>query len=395
MFGGYPQLLGTTFLVLSVFLLVKGLHTGQARWFWGAALTTAATIGTNVLPTVQILAAGGAVLLLSPFRLRHDSWTVVRRRLRSALVCWGLPSAALALPIAPVYLGYFASGYFSGEGGWPISPLSLVWPTLLGWIGGWRWDFLMWFSILVVILPAAIGATLGRKSLLADATVGLAASALVTLLLFSEFRSLQLVEICLVLSVAILARFLTAKPWMVSVEWFSNAQASMPWRQIKASLGITLATALVLAVALAVVLMGERRSRLALNWYQVLNPAALSAMDWLRANGQPGDKVVATSALRDQHYGWWIEGYAHLPTYMVVNPVRFLSAEERAQVAFARRLLEQETSPQEIKALAEGEGIQFLFLDKRVLHHPTEELVQADFVVRLENYNIIVMERAP
>jgi hypothetical protein len=391
MFGGYPQLLGTAFLVLSVFLLVKGLHTGQVRWFLGAGLATAITIGTNLLPAVQVLAAGGAVLLISPFRLRHEGWSVVRRRLGSALLWWGLVSAALVLPFVSAYLGYFTTA-----GGRPTNPLNLAfWPTL-GWLGSaWRWEFLLWLGILVVMLPAAIRATLGRKRFLADATAGLVVSGLVPLFLFRELRSLQVIEISLVLSVGILVRVLISMPWVMSVELFSNTLTSIPWRQIRGSAGAALATALVLWVALAVVVVGERRSRIAHDWYQVLSPSALSALDWLRANGYPGARVVATGAPRGQNYGWWIEGYAHLPTYMVGNPVLFRSAEERAQVAFARRLLVEETSPQEIKALAEGEGIQFLFLDKRVFPRPTEELLEADFIMRLENHNIIVMERAP
>lgn len=396
MFGGYPQMLGTAFLVLSVFLLVKGLHTGQVRWFLGAGLATAMTIGTNVLPAVQALAAGGAVLLISPFRLRHEGWSVVRRRLGSALLWWGLLSAALVLPFSSAYLGYFTTGYFSTAAERATNPLTLALLPTLGWLGSaWRWEFLLWLSILVVMLPAAIKATLGRKLLLADATAGLVVCAVVVLLLFRELRSLQVIEISLVLSVGILVRVPISMPWGMSVGRFSNALTLIPWRQIKGSVGTALATALVLVVVLAVVVVGERRSRIAYDWYLVLNPSALSALDWLRANGHPGARVVATGGPRGNNYGWWIEGYAHLPTYMVGNPVLFSNVGERAQVAFARRLLVQETAPQAIKALAEGERIQFLFLDKRVLHRTAEELLEADFVMRLENHNIIVMERAP
>jgi hypothetical protein len=69
-----------------------------------------------------------------------------------------------------------------------------------------------------------------------------------------------------------------------------------------------------------------------------------------------------------------------------------LNVEERGQVAFAQRLLFEETTPEQTRTLASSEGIRFLFLDKSMLRRSVWDFVEAGFVSRYENDRIVVLE---
>jgi len=153
-----------------------------------------------------------------------------------------------------------------------------------------------------------------------------------------------------------------------------------------------LTLAFVLGFVSVVGSVGYRRLEIAYDWYEVVDNRVLVALDWLRNNGDTGTRVVATGTERGHNYGWWIEGYANLPTYMAGDPFLFFSTEERAQVALAQRLLILDTPTEEIQALAEKNDIKFLFLDKRVLQRTLGDLGKAGFVKCFENDVIVIME---
>lgn len=372
-FGGYPQLTGTVFLVLTAHLALKGLESGQRRWFVGAAGSTAATVGSNALTALEMLIVAGAVLLIWSLNSWRQGLPILIRELRAATVWWIAPAIAISLLFVPTYLGYF-----SWAGPTAANPLSLTFFQLFDWLeSAWQWEFLLWVSVAALSMTAVIRAGVVRRLLVTNASLALAISGLVTFVALRELRSLHIIEISLVLSVGVLV----------------STPALIPWRRLSKPLWVAFGAVIALSVTFGVGAVGARRSTIAYDWYQVVNASVLSSLEWLRANRTSNAKVVATGAPHGQLYGWWIEGYAHLPTYVAGDPSLFFTAEERAQVALARRLLMPASSPLETRTLADSEGIRFLFLDKQVLERPVWDFVEAGFVSRFENDRIIIMER--
>ena len=102
--------------------------------------------------------------------------------------------------------------------------------------------------------------------------------------------------------------------------------------------------------------------------------------------------MVTTGSDRGHNYGWWIEGYSHLPAYTAGDPLLFFSNEERGQVELAQAILIEDTSPLDIRALANENKIRFLFLDKETLERRLIDLYRAGFMKRFENDAILIME---
>ena len=374
-FGGYPQLLGTAFLLLAVFFLLKGLNTGRKRWFLGAAVATVATIGSNALPALALALASCVILLVFFFRLRRESKSILYSRFRSALLWWLAPSAILSLPFIAPYLAYLFTSVRL-----PANPMGLTLSDILGWLNSaWRWEFILWMSVIItaVAFLVKVRAVMNRPPILTNATIAILVSGFAGFLLVQELRFIAFIEIGLVLTVGLLL----------------NMFISIISRQETRSFIVASTLVILLVFVSAVGLVGYRRSGIAYYWYMVVDNTVLSAMEWLWNWGIPGEKVVATGAARGHNYGWWIEGYASLPTYMAGDPFLFFNVEERAQVALAQSLVLQYTTPEEVRALVGEADIQFLFLDKRVFHGSLVSFFEAGFVKRLENDIIIIMER--
>ena len=105
----------------------------------------------------------------------------------------------------------------------------------------------------------------------------------------------------------------------------------------------------------------------------------------MRIRGEKENRVVANETPRGGIYGWWVEGYAGLPTYFAVD-TRWLSfREEKDQAEVAHRMLSADISALEMSRLAEANRIKFLFLDKRTLLIPQGRLEKAGFELGLEN----------
>ncbi len=371
-FGGYPQLVGTVFLVFAIHFALRGLSTGRRLWFLAAGVATAATVGSNALTALEVAIVGAVLLLIWTYKLWREGVAVLSRRIFGALLWWTTPAVLISLSFIPAYQGYFSRAERT-----PANPLNLTLSQIFNWLGSaWQWEFLLWLTVAAASVIAIVKAAMSRRGVLADASVALAISGLVTLLALRELRSLHVIEISLLLAVGVLAA----------------ATKMAPWRGLSRQAWATALVVVVLGLTVGVVTVGARRTTIAYNWYEVINASVLSSMEWLRANGLSGDTVVATGAPRSHNYGWWIEGYAHLPTYMAGDPFLFLNVEERGQVAFAQRLLFEETTPEQTRALATSEGIRFLFLDKSMLRRSVWDFVEAGFVSRYENDRIVVLE---
>ncbi|MFC1977022.1 hypothetical protein ACFLWS_01980 [Chloroflexota bacterium] len=374
-FGGYPQLLGTSFLLFSTFFLLMGFNTGRRRWFLAAGVAAAATIGSNVLPALVLVMTSGVITLLFLYKLWLESRSILFRRFRTAFLWWFLPSVILSLPFSNVYFAYLSTAVSS-----TTSPTQLTVMQIAGWANSaWLFEVVLWAGIASV--AGFFLLLLGRgffdnQVLPAVASVALLLATCFGFLLMREIRFLGFFEISLILMMGFVPGMLD------SILTYLKA------RQFLGRLILIFALSFVLIVGT----IGHRRLLIAYDWYQVVNTPVLTAFDWLRDNADSGSIVAATGTDGGHNYGWWIEGYAHLPTYMAGDPSLFLDAEERTQVELARRILILDTSPSKVRVLVEQYNIRFLFLDKKCFQKPLIDLHRAGFVERFENDAILIME---
>ncbi len=373
-FGGYPQLLGTFFLVLSVFFLLKGMDTGSKRWFLASSIAAAATAGSNVLPALMLVVASGIVITVFSHKFWREEKSLFYRRLRSIVIWWIIPAIVLSLAFVPTYYEYLSlSGSANSRG------MSFI--EMLKWLGeSWRWEFILWLGIINIAAVAFIfnpKILAGRNLLLSTGAVALLFAGLAGIIVLRELRCLAFIEISLILLLGLLL------PSLIT------SLRKQPVRHAFAMASI----AFVVVVVSLVGRLGDRRFDIAYNWYGVVDDSVLPAIEWLDENRIPNAKVVATGAEGGHNFGWWIEGYAHMPTYAATDLSWFIDEEERAQVALAHHLLLERTSPEEIRSLTENENICFLFLDKRVLDKPLDNYIEAGFRQSFETETITVMER--
>jgi hypothetical protein len=374
-FGGYPQLLGTSFLLFSIFFLVMGFNTGQRRWFLAASVAAAATIGSNVLPALLLVIASGLIALLFFYKLWRESEGLLFRRFLTAFLWWFLPTVVLSLPFSNTYFAYLSTAMSS-----TTNPTQLTIMDIAGWANSsWLFEFLLWAGIASIVgfFFLLLGrAFFNNQALLADASVVLLLATFFGFLLMRELRFLGFFEISLILMMGFIPSIL------------DSILTYLKSRQYLARLILIFVIALVLTVGT----VGHRRLLIANDWYQVVDAPVLTAFDWLRDNADSGSIVVTTGTHRRHIYGWWIEGYAHFPTYTAGDPFLFFNIEERTQVELARRILILDTPPPEIRVLAEQNKIKYLFLDKEVIQKTFIDLYRAGFKKRFENEAIIIME---
>ena len=152
-----------------------------------------------------------------------------------------------------------------------------------------------------------------------------------------------------------------------------------------------------IVVISVVLLFGEQRAERAFSYYRVVDGQVLAALDWLQSQGAPGDLVIANEAPHGT-LGWWVEGYAKLPTYLAMDTRWLLFREERSQAEIAHRFLSADAEPEELRSLAETHQVKFLFLHRDTLANPLTNLFEAGFDISFVNESMIILtygERQP
>ena len=372
--GGYPQLLGVAFLVLSIYLLLRGLHTGRAWFFVGFAFCAVATVATHTLAAIQLALALGVLLAIRVYERRGFHFRLPRPCLTRPLVFWMVTAGVLLGLVIPFYLRTYTLLAIN-----PLNPQHFDLLSNLVNLGSWRGEYYMWLAIAIVAVTITGWAVLTRRRLLlAEGVMALCVSSILTFALLREIRSLHLLQVGLLLSVGVVVT-------LVNRETFTWL-ARLGRRTIR-----FLIIALIVAVLSGVLLFGQQRTEQAFNYFRVVDGQVLAALDWLRSHGAPGDLVVANETPRGGILGWWVEGYARMPTYLAVD-TRWLSfRDERNQAEVAHRFLSADTGPDELRRLAETHQVKFLLLHRGTLENPLTDLFEAGFEIKFVNETMIIL----
>jgi len=140
--------------------------------------------------------------------------------------------------------------------------------------------------------------------------------------------------------------------------WRSRVDASGARRPVTLALGL-------LGVALfgSLVLTGLHRYDLAADWYRVVGQNQLEALADLRDLSEPGDLAVASRGPNGNPIGWWVQGYAGIPTYTNIDIAFLAFPDERAQAEVAAELFS--SPPEHAASMLDDVGARFLILDRR------------------------------
>lgn len=370
-FGGYPQLLALTFLLLTVYWLTDGLLSGARRPLLLAAASTALVAGTHHFTLVLM----APVLLILGVALFAQQRPAVRPFLRSAGV-WALASAVFTLPFLPWYVNFLVlmEGNPSNANGFSLLDVD----GITSYVFGENRSF--WLALVLVAIVLPFVPRFGERARrLRPAVLALLGGSFVAFLLTSEVRIAQLVEAGAVLSLGL--------PAAAVEEHLARTQVAITVRQVeRLSLGLAAAALLMVVATSGHVRFGDGLAR-----YHIVDSSALDALDWLREQTPPGTLVMANESPSRVSYAWWVEGYAERPTYSLIVPDFLSFAEEKEQSMLASRLIDEATPPSEVEAILRETGIKYVFLDKRTGGRFESLLSKTTYELSLENDNFAVV----
>jgi hypothetical protein len=146
---------------------------------------------------------------------------------------------------------------------------------------------------------------------------------------------------------------------LVTWRWWRERKPSSGWRRAtKVALGFV-----AVAILGSLALTGLHRYDLAADWYRVVGQRELEALGELTGTAQPGDIAIASSGPNGNPIGWWVQGYAGIPTYTNIDTAFLAFPDERDQAEFAADLF---TAPgDEAVDRMDQLGARFLILDRR------------------------------
>jgi hypothetical protein len=344
--GGYPQLLGMAFGLLAVFLIVRFIDTQERRHLWLGLGLAAATLATHLLigGLLAVAIGGATVLWLFVVGARKPVWA---RGLK-------IGGAAAGMTALGALAAFFVWRGFGAES--TLNPLGLSRWDSVSYVFGdapWLWGALFAGTVIVLARrywPAHLAATL------AVAAAWLMTSG-VLFLLTGERSTLLISQIALIV-LAVLG-FGVTRQRVVGPEpmpYMPRGPRSLRHRLLLI-VGISALSSLVVAGLTTYVAAAQE--------YRLVDHAELSALDRLNAEAGSGDLVVAARGSRDMPIGWWVEGYAELPTYAGHDPRWYAIGEEREQAQFANDIFSGALSDAETIEKLRSIGANYLVVDRR------------------------------
>jgi len=363
-FGGYPQLVAVGFLILALVSTERWL-LGDGRYYWiFSAIFSATVVYTHHLMALSLFAL---MLILVVWiiagRWRHR-WLIIRR---FSFVTVAV--IVLVLPVIPIY--FFLVTSIIGN---PLNPHSVAiseFPRVF------RYIFLeapvLWLGLfgLALMLPIFWHRRLG------SGTVFVLGWGTVTLfLLLRELRILHLLVSGAAIALALSGREI--------------------FRDVAEKKGGLLLPAIFCAnIAVIAILLGMstfERTRVAIDWYRVVDDNVMSALYWLRAETPADSLVLASLNPRNYIYGWWIEGLSRRHTIYQSDPRWLIFRDERYWSNIANKILDPETPLDEAVVLLREKSVDYIFVDKFSDVVPSVERFRAIGLISLvyENWRISI-----
>jgi hypothetical protein len=365
--GGYPQLLAQTLVVLSIFFVCKWLLNQHRKYFWFAVLSAGLAIGTSSI-AIPLIAAGIPVACLVILKQSHLKFKQTIGKFFLLVLC----IIGLSALFGPWYIATAKNsiGAIWNPIGYSLTSIDQA----------FAYAFKDWgsiFSSIAVVLPLSLLVTaysiirIQPKPLLGAVTAAINVASIILFCLSFEVRVLAVFQIGILFGITLLLydlyRIIAPHPRLVSVK--------------------ILTVVIAIIISISIIICGNRRFLTDLEWYCVVDRPVLEALDYLRS--QP-DKaiVIAAENPNKNFYFWWIEGYSGHPVFSA-SDIRWLNfTEEREQHAIASTILTGK--PDIINSLASQYKIKYIFLDKEV---PADivNVLDAGFVSVFENERIIIL----
>ena len=373
--GGYPQHLGTAFLLFAVYFLLAGLRNGSAWYFLAGGIAAGLTVGTHALAAAELAVAVAGALALATWGVAGRGFRLDARRLLPKAVIWLGALAIILAAVSPIY-----ARMFSQLAGNPANAQGFDLFGSIPSVGSWHADDYLWLVLGVVAVPAALWMSLSRRRApVADAAVVVVAAAGIILLLQSEIRVVHLLQIGVLVAVAAVLGVVNAG---------DLGGLRRPWRYA--------ANIVLGAMLLGLAVTGINHTRASADWYRVVDEPALAALDWLRERNleAPGlGRVLTGETERGGIYGWWVEGYAGMPAYLATDPRWVSFKEEEEQTAAANRMMMEGADVSEVRELAVLHDIRYALVDTVATPHAVPTLQGAGFVLSVETGRMTVLSR--
>lgn len=361
--GGYPQMLGTAFLVISIPALEETLRTGERRTATLAALTS-----FGVIVTHHLLAAALPVYWIIVFAWTMAQSKGARRQVWQRFWKLALGTALISLLALPIYLKYLSllAGNPANSSGYSLESI----PALIDYV--YRGLAPLWLALL---FPALLTPFLLARRRLAGSTLALTWGTLVVFIALWEVRYLQI----LFVGIAFGLGMLFEQAW-------AYRSAIRIARLRRSALIVLLGLALLAGVS-----QSQAEFVQATHFYSVADDQVLPGIGWLAGNSKAGERV-AVSQVHLNHLDWWIAGLAHRPALAATDP-RWLSfKDERVYATVAEEIFDPHTTPERIRELLVDNHIQWVFIDKVNEANNLSPLIQqGELVSGYEDQSVLVL----
>jgi len=346
--GGYPQLLGGAFLLVSITAFSIWLASGKLTWFITSAAFSAGVIYTHhlmagMLPVFLIIIASWQML----FNMNQKTFIIIRNRSLLYIAVLGM----LSVLAIPVYWKLWTS--LSGN---PTNPNQFL-PSdaLLMYRYVFHDSPELWGILLIAALLAAVT---NAKNPLSGVVAALLLGSMLLVLILWEVRVLLPLFIGIGFGTALV---------------FERIWTSFP---LGLSSQIRKGVATITLAVLLIVILPQSRDWFtnAIDYYRVMDDDVQSALVWINTNTQPGE-IVAASPRQPFGIGWWIEGFALRPSIYATELKWLIIRQEREYAAIANTLFSETTTSEQFIEIILSQDIRWILVDNQ---HQPRPILSAD-----------------
>ena len=370
--GGYPQLLATSFGLLATFFLLRYYDSRRSRHLWlgfvfvGATVATHAMIG-GLLVVALVLSTGYWIYLAQP----------TGGRLKAFLL--GLTCAAVASLVVLTTWVWVPEGVAPTLNVLDTSRLESLFKAV-------REAPVPW----VIVTMAAIAVLFRRRrppdvAATVASGVSWAFAGLAFFLGTAEPRSLMVVQVGVVVSA-----FVTFAG--VFGSYRARLRASGPPSTTRV-VGYRLLIISSVSLFFALVVSGLAAYSTSVQWYRLVNDAELESLDRLRAISMPDDLVIASRGRHTMPVGWWTQGYGQRQAYSGHDTAYLAFPDEREQAELANTFFSGSLSDSAAMSVLHDTGADFVAVDRRGpdARWLNSELAQT-FPVVDDSSNFVILE---